>query len=84
MFGLDWFYVITIVIFVALLYIGMCLLEKLFKKKLKPQQHYIDNVNSLNVTPDEFYKVLNFMLMYGIIDLEDYNKIQLKGLPFTG
>lgn len=48
------------------------------KQKVKGEE-----VPSLEVSKEEYYKVLNFMLMYGVIEFEEYNKIQTKGLPYV-
>lgn len=74
---------IFIVGVLLLIFIVMMVFIFLTTKTKKPSQYYIDNIDSLNVSHEEFHKVLNFMLMYGIIDLEEYNKIMLKGLPFA-
>lgn len=83
----DLIYVGTVTICVIILYVCLVILERLFRKPKKQKsnpQYYVDNVNSLEVSPEEFYKVVNFLLLYGVIDLEKYNQIIMKGLPYTG
>lgn len=37
---------------------------------------------SLFLTREEFYKVLNFMLMFGVITYDEYSKMEIQSLPF--
>ena len=66
--------------------VSMCLLLILiFKpsKKVKNGTYYTDRLNSLDITNEEYFKVLNFMLMYNIITFEQYQKLEIKGLSYT-
>jgi hypothetical protein len=69
-----------------LIVIGACgfILLILGKNKNKKDgEHYLDRINSLDVTNEEFFKVLNFLLLYGIITFEEYQVIEQKGLSYT-
>jgi hypothetical protein len=33
------------------------------------------------VTPDEFMKVMDFMLVMGVIDMKEYNQLIAKSIP---
>jgi hypothetical protein len=37
---------------------------------------------ALHLNKTEYYKSLNFMLMYGVITFEEYNELQMKALPY--
>jgi hypothetical protein len=76
--------ILIALVFILALAVVIWSFNGLFRKTTKPAQYYIDNVNSLVVSPEEFYKTLNFLLMYGVITQEQYTEIQLKALPFTG
>jgi hypothetical protein len=39
-------------------------------------------VMALHLNKTEYYKSLNFMLMYGVITFEEYNELQMKALPY--
>lgn len=49
-----------------------------------PSQPYQDpyDMPSLDLTRNELYKALNFMLMMGIITSEQYNEIEAKAFPY--
>jgi hypothetical protein len=34
------------------------------------------------VTPDEFMKVMDFMIVMGIIDMKEYNQLIAKSIPY--
>jgi hypothetical protein len=34
------------------------------------------------VTPDEFMRVMDFMLVMGIIDMKEYNQLIAKSIPY--
>lgn len=38
---------------------------------------------ALDLSLEEFYKTLNFMLLYGVITFDQYNEMERKGLPFV-
>lgn len=38
---------------------------------------------ALDLSLEEFYKTLNFMLLYGVITFEEYNELERKGLPYV-
>jgi hypothetical protein len=40
-------------------------------------------IPSLDLTHEEFYKTLNFLLMYGVITFEEYGEIERKSLTFV-
>jgi hypothetical protein len=37
---------------------------------------------ALDLSIEEFNKTINFMLLYGIIDFDQYNELQTKSLPY--
>lgn len=49
----------------------------------KNGEYYLEKINSLDVTSKEFFKVLNFMLMYGIITFEEYQEMERKALSYV-
>ena len=49
----------------------------------KDGQYYMDKINSLDVNSKEFYKVLNFMLLYGIIDFEQYQELERRARTYV-
>ena len=75
-----------VLILMILTLLTLSLLNTIYQKRKQKNnpQHYVDNVDSLNVSHEDFHKVVNFMLMYGVIDLDQYNQIMLKGLPYCG
>ena len=73
----SFLYIVGVISFVLLIYIIIP------SKKPKNGKYYIDNVNSLDITREDYFKVLNFMLLYGIITNEEYMKLELKGLSYT-
>lgn len=68
-------YVFVCTVFTVILYLVLLFLDSLRKKKGEEEL-------SFELTPEEFYKALNFMLMYGIIDISDYHNIELKSLTY--
>lgn len=42
-----------------------------------------EDVPSLELNRKEFYKTLNFMLMYGIITNDQYNELTMKSLAYV-
>jgi hypothetical protein len=61
------------------IYITYTLFKNMKKKGFDPS-----DVPSLTLSYEEYYKTLNFMLMYGIITNEEYNRFLSKGSPFIG
>jgi hypothetical protein len=55
-----------------------------YRMKPTKTEHDTHEINSLYIPRDEFIRVTNFLLLYNIITLEEYNKIQENGLPYTG
>jgi hypothetical protein len=41
-----------------------------------------EDIMALELSHEELYKSLNFLLMYGVITFEEYNELQMKGLPY--
>jgi hypothetical protein len=42
-----------------------------------------EDIMSLDLSPEEFYKVLNFLLLYGVISFDEYTKMEVKSLPYV-
>lgn len=76
--------VLTILIYIVVL---ITLIFAIYSMKVthteNKQKFKGEDVPALEVTKEEFYKTLNFMLMFGIISFEEYNQIQTKGLPYV-
>jgi hypothetical protein len=54
----------------------------MFTWKRKKTKQKGEEILALELSREELYKSLNFMLMYGIIDINDYNKIEVKSLSY--
>lgn len=39
-------------------------------------------INGFDVTSEEFYRTINYMLMMDIIDYQQYNELEIKALPY--
>jgi hypothetical protein len=55
------------------------------RQETNPQQQPNDKAKSQakgKVTPDEFMKVMDFMLVMGIIDMKEYNQLIAKSIPY--
>lgn len=59
-------------------------IQQLSNTNSTPSQPYQDpyDMPSLDLTRNELYKALNFMLMMGIITSEQYNEIEAKAFPY--
>jgi hypothetical protein len=77
---------------------GFCILYIIKHFISIPETHYHFTVNqdseqhpthedpsdilSLDVTYTEYHKVLNFMLLYGLIENEEYQRLQASAAPY--
>jgi hypothetical protein len=66
----------------VIIYAGLVIIDRKRKERItKPPKEELETL-SLILNQKEFFKTLNFLLMYGIITYDDYLKIELKSLPF--
>jgi ACR3 family arsenite efflux pump ArsB len=71
-------YTLCVFLLVAILYTLMVLLNA--KRKQFTSK---EDIIALDLSPEELYKVLNFLLMYGVIDFKEYTNMELKSLPYV-
>jgi hypothetical protein len=41
-----------------------------------------EDINGFDLSREEFYRTLNYMLMMNIIDYQQYNELEVKALPY--
>lgn len=73
----------NIIYFLLFSTLGIYIIIAIAKDLRKADKKGDQEVAALDLTYEEYNKALNFMLAYGIIDSQDYNKILSKGLPYT-
>jgi hypothetical protein len=75
-------YTLFCFIVAVIVYAGLVIIDRKRKERImKPSKEELE-VLSLILNQKEFFKTLNFLLMYGIITYDEYLKIELKSLPF--
>lgn len=76
-------YILAIFALICLIFTFICIAEQKHKNRNPSNQTEEQEELSLNLSREELYKTLNFMLMYGVIDFNQYNQIELKSLPYV-
>lgn len=79
-------------ILIMFAFFGLVLMLNHYKdRSYSKMYHNLSNLSSstqntdiltLNLNRTEFYKALNFMMMFGIISFEQYTEIESKALPY--
>jgi hypothetical protein len=69
-------------VLILVLYLLITITNNKQKHQPEPQPEPEQPQIALDLNIEEFNKTINFMLLYGIIDFDQYNELQTKSLPY--